>query len=247
MPETISLKLEDRQVIGKAVKQLRRDGLVPAVIHDHGKPSLHVMGSYADMTKTYRAAGKHHAVELKTSDKTFTALIKNADFDPKKNQLRHLVFNAVNKNQKVEAEVPVRPRYDEGNESSPAERASLIVLSNLESVEIKALPSQIPDELTYDAEKLVEIGDHVTVADLKLPADVEMLTELEHTIATVYEPSAIAAANDEAAGDAEADDADSVEAEHEGETEEETQLDEPRPGGKKEFEDKSQGRNPEKN
>lgn len=248
MADEITLKLEDREVTGKQVRQLRRDGQVPAVIHDHGKPSLHVMGAYLDMVKVYRAAGKHHAIELKAGDKTFTALIRDADFDPKKNQLRHLVFNAVNKNQKVEAEVPLAPRYAEGNEASPAERAGLIVLTNLDSVEIKALPSQIPDKLTYDAEKLVDIGDHATVADLVLPEGVEMLTEPEHTIATVYEPSAIAAANDEAGGDAEPEDAAEVESE-EGSAESDDQTsgkDEIRPGGKEEKEDKQQGRNPEK-
>lgn len=246
MADEITLTLENRKVIGKAVKQLRRADLVPAVIHDHGRPSLHVMGGYQDVAKTYHAAGKHHAVELKAGDKTFTALIRDVDFDPKKNTIRHIVFNAVNKNQKVEAEVPVRPRYDEGNESSPAERAGLIVLTNLDTVEIKALPSQIPDELTYDAEKLVEIGDHASVADLKLPEGVEMLTELEHTIATVYEPSAVAAANDELAGEAE--DVSEVESEEgSAETDDQTSgKDELNPGGEKQKESHEQGTNPEK-
>lgn len=244
--ESFSLTLEPREVTGKAVKHLRRDGLIPAVIHDHGRPSIHVMGDYQSLAKTYRAAGRHRTIELKAGDQSFTALIKKIDVDPKKNRLRHVVFNAVDKNQKVEAEVPVRPRYQEDNESSPAERAGLIVLSHLEEVEVKALPSKIPNELTYDAEKLVEIGDSVTVADLNLPEGVELVTEPEHAVATVYEPSAIAAANDEAAGEAEAGDADSVESDHESESREDTQADEIRPGGKKENEDKQQGRNPEK-
>ena len=82
----------------------------------------------------------------------------------------------------------------------PAERASLIVLTNLESVEVKALPKDLPDVLEYDAEKLVEIGDHVTVADLIIPAGVELETPLEHAVATVYEPSALQAANDAGGG-----------------------------------------------
>lgn len=244
--DTITLKLDEREVTGKAVKKLRREGQVPAVIHDHGKPSIHVMGDYASMYKTYQTAGRHRAIELKTGDKTFTALIRNVDFDPKKNQLRHIVFNAVKKNQKVEAEVPIRPRYDGDNEASPAERAGLIVLANLEEVEVKALPSAIPDELTYDAEKLVEVGDKATVADLNLPEGVELLTDPEHTIATVYEPSAIAAANDEAAGEAEPEDAASVDSEHESNAEEGTQAPETKPGGDKQKESKDQGHNPEK-
>lgn len=201
--DTIKLTLEPRTVTGKGVKHLRRDGHIPAVIHDHGKDSLVVQGDSVQMLKVWRQAGKHHPVELKAGDQNFVALIKYAEFDPKKHLLTHVVFNAVDKNQKVEAEIPVRPRYDEGNESSPSERNGLIVLAQLETVQVKAIATKLPDFLDYDAEKLVEVGDHVTVADLTIPDGVELETELEHTIATVYEPSALAAANDAAGGDAE--------------------------------------------
>lgn len=234
---TITLHVEPRDVTGKAVKHLRKAGQVPAVIHDHGKESTIVQGPYVDMFKVFKRAGKHHPIDLTTGDQKFTVLIKTATFEPKKNQLTHIVFNAVNKNQKVDAEVPIRARYDEGNEISPAERNGLIVLEQLETVEVKAVASKIPDFLDYDAEKLVEVGDHVTVADLTIPEDVELLTEIEHTIATVYEPSALAAANDAAGGDAEAEDVATVESE-EGAAEEGAQADEQASGDKKEAENK---------
>ena len=211
--DSITLDLEARTVTGKAVKHLRREGQIPAVIHDHGKPSLHVQANGVAMLKVWRAAGKHHPVELKAGDQSFVALIKDASFDPRKHQLTHVVFNAVDKNQKVDAEIPVHPRYAEGNESSPAERNSLIVLAQLETVQVKAIPTKLPDFFEYDAEKLVEIGDSVTVADLVVPEGVEIVTEPEHSIATVYEPSALAAANDAAGGDAEEDDEPEIEGE----------------------------------
>jgi large subunit ribosomal protein L25 len=201
--DVINLTLEPRKVTGKAVKHLRREGFIPAVIHDHGKPSVVVQADALALLKVWQQAGRHHPVELKAGDQKFVALIKTAEFDPKKHQLTHVVFNAVDKNQKVEAEIPVRPRYDEGNESSPAERNSLVVLTQLETVQVKAVADKLPDFLEYDAEKLVEIGDHITVADLTAPEGVEIETEAEHSIATVYEPSAIAAANEAAAGTAE--------------------------------------------
>jgi hypothetical protein len=111
---------------------------------------------------------------------------------------------------------------------------------------VEAVPSKLPDVLYYDAEKLVEVGDHVTVADLMVPEGVELKVESDHTIATVYEPSAVAAANDEAGGDAEPEDASSVESENEGTAEEGTQADEIRPGGREQNESKDQGSNPDK-
>lgn len=241
--DSISLTLEPREITGKAVKHLRRDGFIPAVIHDHGKPSVVVQADAMELQKVWRRAGKHHPVELKAGDHKYTALIKVAEFDPKKNRLTHVVFNAVDKNQKVEAEIPVRPRYDEGNESSPAERNSLIVLTQLETVQVKATPDKLPDFLEYDAEKLVDIGDHVTVADLRAPEGVEIETEIEHSIATVYEPSALAAANEAAAGEAEEGEEPETEGEEgeaaEGEeAEDQGQAGESTPGGKGQEEPK---------
>lgn len=205
--DSITLEVSAREVSGKAVKHLRKDGIVPAVIHDHGKASVMVQGPYLDLMRAYKQAGKNQPIELKAPGHSYTVLIKDAEFEPKKNQLTHLVFNAVNKNQKVDAEVPVHAQYAEGNDSSPAERNGLIVLAQLEVIQVKATASNIPEAVFYDAEKLVEVGDHVTVADLTIPADVELLTEETHAIATVFEPSALAAANDAAGGDATAEEA----------------------------------------
>ena len=218
--DTISLNLQPREVTGKAVKHLRRDGQIPAVIHDHGKESIVVQADAVQLSKVFQKAGKHHPVELKAGDQSFVALIKSATFDPKKHLLTHVVFNAVNKNQKVDADIPVKPRYAEDNEASPAERSGLIVLSQLDTVQVKALANKLPDFLEYDAEKLVEVGDHITVADLSVPDGVEIVTEPEHAVATVYEPSALQAANDAVGGEAEAGEEAEVEATEQAETNE---------------------------
>jgi large subunit ribosomal protein L25 len=198
MAEDISLKLEERTVVGKQVRQLRRDGFIPAVIHDHGKPSVHVMGKYPDVYKVYRQAGRHHAIKISVGAKTYTALIKTTAFEPRKHVLSHIVFGAVEANEKVNAEIPIRLTDD-----IPAERASLLVIRHLEAVEVEALPKDLPDEIIIDASPLVEVGDKLSVSDIVIPEGVVILTEPEHAIATVYEPSAVQAANDALAGEAE--------------------------------------------
>jgi large subunit ribosomal protein L25 len=201
--EEVILEVKKREVTGKAVKRLRQDGQVPAVIHDHGKESVHVQGAYLEVLRAYQKAGKHHPVSLKAGDQHYTVLIRNVDIDPRRHELRHVVFNAVKANEKVDAEIPVRIRYDEGNDSSPAERAGLVVLHQLEAVEVEALPRDLPDVLEFNGEKLVAVGDHATVADLVIPAGVTIKTDPSHPLATVFEPSALQAANDAAGGDAE--------------------------------------------
>lgn len=201
--DKVAINLKKRDVTGKAVKRLRKDGMVPAVIHDHGKDSIVVMGSFLDVSKVYQQAGKNHPVTIKADDKQYTALIKSVAFDPKKNQLTHVVFNAVKANQKVEAEVPVRIRLPEEHEVTPAERTGLVVLNQLEAVEVEALPRDLPEALYFDGEQLVNAGDSVTVADLIVPENVTVKTDSNHPLATVFEPSALQAANDAAAGEAE--------------------------------------------
>jgi large subunit ribosomal protein L25 len=198
--EEISLELEKREVTGKSVKHLRAEGQVPAVIHDHGKESIIVSGPYLALLKAYQKAGRHHPVSVKADGKQYTALIKSAEFDPKRHELRHVVFNAVEANEKVTAAVPVRIRFAEGNESTPAERASLVVLNQLDEVEVEAVPSKLPEVLEFDGEKLVEVGDQVTVADLVVPAGVVVKADPAHPLATVFEPAALQAANDAVGG-----------------------------------------------
>src|SRR5690554_5772407 len=105
--DTIGVELNKRDVIGKGLGKLRAQGLVPAVVHNHGKDSLHVMGDFLRLTKVYEQAGKHHPVKLSVDGKPQLALIKDADFDPRKHQLRHVVFQAIKQNEKTTAEIPV--------------------------------------------------------------------------------------------------------------------------------------------
>ncbi|HSX52791.1 MAG TPA: 50S ribosomal protein L25 [Patescibacteria group bacterium] len=183
--QDIALVLEERKVLGKQVKHLRRDGMTPAVIHDHGQASKVVMAPSVDLLKVYHQAGKHHPLSLTLGKDTYMALIKDADFDPKRNQLRHIVFNAIKQDEKVETEVPIRLLGD-----IPAEKAGLMVITQLDSVDIEAYPKDLVDELTVDATGLVEIGDKIHVSDIVLPSGVEILTEAEHPIATVEETKA---------------------------------------------------------
>lgn len=197
--QSIAIKVEERTVLGKGVRQLRRDGIVPAVIHDHGKESKHVMASFTEMTKVYQAAGKHHPVNVTLGSKKYMALIKDVDFEPRKHMVRHIVFNAIAADEKQQTEVPIH--YAEGD--IPAEKAGYMVIRQLDAVEIEALPKDLIDELTIDVSGLTEIGDRVTVADIKVPAGVEILTELEHPIAVVEETKAQMSEEDEAAEAAE--------------------------------------------
>ncbi len=181
--DTIVLKATEREELGKAVKALRRQGIVPANMYERGKPSQALSTSFIELTKVYGQAGKHHPVELTVDGKKHLVMIKDVDLDPVKNTLRHVGFHAVNRNEKVEAEVPVKIEGE-----IPAEKISLLVLQNLDTVMVEALPGNLPDELFVPGSKLAEEGDKVTVADIKAPEGVEILTDPETMVADVQMP-----------------------------------------------------------
>ncbi len=183
--DDITVELQSREVIRKGLNGLRRTGNVPAVIHDHGNPSIMVMGNDIALAKVYKQAGKHHAVALKLDGKEHLAIIKQVDFEPKKHTIQHIVFQAIKQNEKIQTEVPV---VLEGE--IPAEKAGFMVLTNVTTVEVEAFPKDLPDQIVLDASKLVEIGDKLHVSDLTVPSGVTILTEAETTIALVEETKA---------------------------------------------------------
>ncbi|HCM51740.1 TPA: 50S ribosomal protein L25 [Candidatus Saccharibacteria bacterium] len=188
------LELQERKVVRKKLAGLRSDRLVPAVIHNHGQPSVLVTGPEQQLTAIYHEAGKHHPLNLKVGSQDFLALIKDVHYHPVKRQIEHIVFQAIKRDEKVEAEVPI---HLEGE--IPAEKVGLMLLHQLDHVNVEALPSDLPDELKVDATVLAELGDKITVADLQVPAGVIVLEEAEHPIATVVETKAQISEEEEAA------------------------------------------------
>lgn len=183
--DKIVVELKQREIVRKGLAKLRAGGQVPGVIHDHGKPSAHVMGDAQKLSKAYLQAGKHHPVQLKIDGRQQLALIKNVDFEPAKHTMRHVVFQSIKQNEAVEAEIPVVFKEDV---EIPAEKAGLLVLKQLDHVQVKALPKDLPDQLVVDPSHLAEEGEHLTVADIAVPEGVEFITSLESTLAVVEMP-----------------------------------------------------------
>ncbi len=225
MGDKITLKVDERDVRGKKVAKLRKEGLTPGVVYGPGMEPVAIQVAEGELKKVVTAAGKHTPVHL-TGKTRRIAMIKDTDIDPTKNAIRHISFHAVRADQPVTAEVPIRLV---GEGESEAEKAGLIILQNIDHIEVKALPMDLPEALEVSVLSLKEDGEKLTVADISLPQGVELVEhdsghheddEEQHSItelqvASVWEPSALAAQNDKAAGDAE--DEAEVEAENGGE------------------------------
>lgn len=201
--QDIKLKLDKRSVSGKDVTKLRGEGLIPSVVYGHGNEPINTQSEAPETLKVVKTAGKHAPVDLTIDGKRQLAIIKTLDFDPIKHRLRHIAFQAISQNEEVTTEVSI---YLDGEGESAAEKAGLVVLQAIERIEIKAKPADLPDGLHISIVDLATTDDKLTLADIKLPSGVEFADneqDLDLVVANVYEPGALQAANEAAAGDAE--------------------------------------------
>jgi large subunit ribosomal protein L25 len=213
MGNKIELKLEKRTLRGKKVAQLRRESIVPAVVYGPGVEPVNVQAPHNVLEKIYRQAGNHTPVHLTVAGKKRIAMIKDVEFDVVKHTINHVSFHAVKANEPVVAEVPIH-LLDEGE--SEAEKAGLVILQALEKIEVRALPMDLPEALEISVNTLKEAGDKLTVGEIAMPSDVELVDNqaapvdedeeqpsvTDLVVASVYEPSALQAANEAAGGDA---------------------------------------------
>ncbi|RWZ78165.1 MAG: 50S ribosomal protein L25 [Candidatus Microsaccharimonas sossegonensis] len=241
MGDKINLSLDSRTLQGKKVRQLRKDGIIPAVVYGAGVEPINVQAPLNVINKVIRDAGKHTPVHLTIGSKKEIAMIKDVETDAVRGLTRHVSFHAVKQNEPVNAEVPI---HLVGQGESQAEKAGLIVLQALDHIEVRALPLSLPEALEVTIANLKEAGDQITLGDITLPEGVVLV---EHTtgreeddeetpqltdlvVASVYEPAALEAANDAAAGEATIDDP--VESDNGSDSDQDSQAEEKRPGGK---------------
>ncbi len=232
-----TLKLEKRTVSGKKVTKLRHNGLVPSVVYGADLEPINTQSGIVETTKLSHSAGKHSPVDLFIDGKKHLAIIKTIDYDPVKHQVRHVAFHAIKQNDVITTEVPI---HLVGIGESEAEKAGLVVLQAIEHVIIKAKPASLPESLELSITNLASTDDKLTLGDIKLPDGVEfndLEQDLDLVVANVYEPSALQAANEAAAGDAEDASAENVESENGEDTPQGGADQEENPGGKKAKED----------
>lgn len=171
MSQDVKLKAEERSEAGKkAVARLRSSGKVPAIVQENGKDSISIQVDGLKMIKAYEAAGRSQPIDLEVGSKKKLALIKQIEFIPLKPEVQHVVFQALKQNEAVDAEVPIHITGE-----IPAEQNRHVLLRTLDTVEVRALPKDLPEALEISGESLAEVDDRLTVRDLKLPEGVELV------------------------------------------------------------------------
>lgn len=163
MPERQRLAAEPRTVLGKKVRRLRREGVIPANLVEAGRPSIAMQVSERALADVVRAQATGQLVDLESPDISEPVLMDDVEIDTLTNRLVHLTLRKVD----LTKPINVMVRVSLEGRAPASDNAELLVLQHLQEVEVSALPAEIPSSLMGDVSGLVDIGDEVCVSDLR--------------------------------------------------------------------------------
>ncbi|MCC6300682.1 MAG: 50S ribosomal protein L25 [Anaerolineales bacterium] len=182
--EKVVLKAEKRNVVGKQVKALRREGKLPAVIYGRHTEPISVL---LDSHSASLALGKITSSSLVTLDvegKQYPALVREKQRDFIKNRLVHVDFLAVSLDEKLRATVSI---HFTGVSLAVKDNGAVLV-HNLEQLHVECLPADLPERIEVDISALAKIGDGIRVKDIHVSDKVRLLEDLETMIAVATMP-----------------------------------------------------------
>ena len=192
------LTVQKRIILGKNIKRLRREGILPANIYGKGLASTAVQVLASEFQIIYKEVGETGLVDLQLDGKTLPVLIKNVSADHQAHMYLHADFFKVNLKEKVKTMVPL---VIIGEAKAVSENTGLL-LQQLNEVEVEALPADLPENIEVSVEHLAELAEQITVAELKVPKEVTILTDPGQTVVKIGELVTAEAEADAAAEEA---------------------------------------------
>lgn len=178
MSDELILRAEPRDVHGKKVKRLRREGLVPGVVYGPVVDNtVSVSVNRRDFDKFYQRTGHSTVFTLEWDGGNQPVLIREVQVDPVTRNPLHVDFFAPNMRVVLRQTVPV-VLVDLGVHSG-------VLQTILNEVEVEALPSDLPHQIDVDASGLANVGDSIHASDLNLPSAVTLITAGEELIASL--------------------------------------------------------------
>ncbi|SNB70227.1 50S ribosomal protein L25 [Thermoflexus hugenholtzii] len=181
------LNAKPRSVIGKAVKALRRQGWIPAVLYGRHISPLPIQVEGRELQRVLsQARGGARLITLQVDGETHLALIREVQREPIRREILHVDFQAIEMTEKIRVEVPVIFKG-----ASPAvERGEGVLVHGLTHVEIECLPKDLIEAITVDLSVLDRVDAAIYVRDLQAPPGVTIVSDPDELIALVTAPAA---------------------------------------------------------
>ena len=181
----ISLKAKQRSIIGKKAKDLRNKGLIPLVLYGHGFKPENIEAAKNTFIKVSQKAGSSNLVDLEIDKKKpIKVLIHDIQTHPVTDEIIHADLYRVRKDRKLRTQIPLhfigKSRAVEDKEGN--------LITHKDSVEVEVLPDDLIDEIKVDISPLKTFDDVIKIADLEIPATIEVLDEKEDIVVNVTPP-----------------------------------------------------------
>lgn len=181
----IELNVASREILGKKVKTLRRDGVTPANIYGGGMESLAIQVPSEEVLRVLEEAGHNELVYVSLDGEVRPTFIHEVQRNPVTDLVLHVDFMQIDLTKKVKIDVPIHIKG-----LAPAvDTYQGILVQPLDHLTVEALPTEVPSEIEADVSVLEEIDAALHVSDLTVPEGVEIMTDSDQMVVKVAPPS----------------------------------------------------------
>lgn len=183
--EEITLQAQKRNLLGKKVNNLRKDGQLPSILYGKNTKEIPLTLNKAEFDRISRDAGEATIIDLRIPDeKPAKVLIRDIQRHPVSDDIIHVDLYKVDMSQEIQTEIPLR---FEG--TAPAvEELEGNLITNKDSIKVECLPDKLISEIIVDVSSLKTFDDLIHIKDLNIPEGIEVLDDGEEIIAQVTPP-----------------------------------------------------------
>jgi len=182
--EKIVLKATRRDVVGKKVGALRRQGKLPAVLYGYRIETTPIMLDAYEGSQTLSHLTSSSLLTIDLDGKQYLAQVREKQRDFIKNRLVHIDFQIISLTEKMRVKVGI-----ELTGTAPAiKNFNAVIHTGLTALEVECMPQDLPERIVVDISGLAELGDGVRVRDVVLSDKVKILADLEEVVAIAAAP-----------------------------------------------------------
>jgi large subunit ribosomal protein L25 len=181
--DKIELEVANREILGKKVKHLRRQGITPVHLFGHGIESLALQCDTGELERVLAQAGHTGLIGLKLDKekKPRTVVVREFDRDWRRGKLLHVDFYQIKMEEKIRLEVPIVLVGE-----APALKSKDNMLEHeLGTLSVECLPAKIPASVEVDISSFTEPGQTIRVKDITLDKDITVLNDPELVVVKI--------------------------------------------------------------
>lgn len=176
----LTLSANSRSVTGRKVRRLRPEGIIPVVIYGGGDAPRNAQVEDAEFERVLRDGGNSQLVKVDLEGEDINVLVREIQRHPVRHNLLHADFYTVNMSETQQVSVPLV------TVGAVTVSADLVMVQSMDSVEIEALPADIPAAIEVDVSRLeMPESPPITVADLPTIAGVSYISDADEPICSL--------------------------------------------------------------